>query len=53
VLPPIITISLALIGAHPERMLTAIVRAAWLTLLGGILWGAGNWILRRIEQRSS
>jgi hypothetical protein len=53
VLPPIITMSLALIGAHPERMLTAIVRAAWLSLIGGILWGAGNRVLRRIEKRAT
>jgi hypothetical protein len=51
VLPPIITVALALIGAHPERMLSSAVRVAWLAFIGGVLWGAGNWIIRRFERR--
>jgi hypothetical protein len=51
VLPPIITVALALMGAQPERVLSSTVRATWVALIAGVLWSAGTWLLRRIDPR--
>lgn len=53
VLPPIIAVGFALVGARPERVLSSTVRAAWLALAGGAVWGLGLWLLHRFEHRAS
>jgi hypothetical protein len=51
VLPPIMTVALALVGARPERVLTSTVRAAWLALLVGLVWAIATWLMHRFENR--
>ena len=53
VLPPFIVLGLALMGGRPERVLSSIVRGAWVALAGGALWSIGMWLLYRLERRAA
>jgi hypothetical protein len=50
-LPPILSISIAIAAPQPERMLRSSVRAAWIALVGGGIWAAATWVRERWDSR--